>query len=58
MKNFLLLVQAVDIEDKLKNAPDTGYQTGIVIGSFLPFVLMIGIAYWMYYAAKKREKNQ
>ena len=25
---------------------------------FIPFVLLIGIAYWMYYAAKKREKNQ
>lgn len=58
MTPLFLLLQAGVIEDKLKNAPDSGYQTGIIIGSFLPFVLLIGIAYWMYYAAKKREKNQ
>jgi hypothetical protein len=57
MKNFLLLVQAVDIEDKLKNAPDDSYQIGLIIGSFVPFVILVGIAYWMYYAAKKRENK-
>jgi hypothetical protein len=57
MKNFLLLLQAVDIEDKLKNAPDDSYQIGLVIGSFIPFVILVGIAYWMYYAAKKRENK-
>ena len=55
---LFLLLQAGVIEDKLKNAPDEGYQIGVIIGSFIPFVLLIGIAYWMYYAAKKREKNQ
>ena len=53
-----LLLQKVAIEEKLKNAPDEGYQIGLVIGSFIPFVLLVGIAYWMYYAAKKRDKNQ
>ncbi|WP_396153731.1 hypothetical protein [Flavobacterium sp.] len=57
MKNFLLLVQSVDIEDKLKNAPDDSYQIGLIIGSFVPFVMLVGIAYWMYYAAKKRENK-
>ncbi|WP_396173035.1 hypothetical protein [Flavobacterium sp.] len=57
MKLFFLLLQ-LSIEEKLKNAPDEGYQIGVVIGSFIPFVLLIGIAYWMYYAAKKRGKNQ
>ena len=55
MKNFLLLVQAVDIDDKLKKAPDDSYQIGLVIGSFIPFVILIGIAYWMYYSAKKNK---
>ncbi|WP_321539815.1 hypothetical protein [Flavobacterium piscinae] len=52
-----MLVQAVDIEDKLKNAPDDSYQIGLIIGSFIPFVVLVGIAYWMYYAAKKRENK-
>ena len=58
MKSLLFLIQAVDVEEKLKNAPDGGYQIGLIIGSFVPFVLLVGIAYWMYYAAKKRENNQ
>lgn len=53
-----LFLQKVVIEEKLKNAPDDGYQIGLLIGSFLPFVLLAGIAYWMYYATKKRGKNQ
>ena len=57
MKNLLLFVQAVDIEDKLKNAPDDSYQIGLIIGSFIPFIVLVGIAYWMYYEAKKRENK-
>ena len=57
MKNLLLFVQAVDIEDKLKNAPDDSYQIGLIIGSFIPFIVLVGIAYWMYYGAKKRENK-
>lgn len=59
MHPLLLLVQqqAVDIEEKLKNAPDNGYQIGVVIGSFLPFLVLAGIAWWMYFRAKKREKK-
>lgn len=57
MKLVFLLLQPA-IEEKLKNAPDEGYQIGVIIGSFIPFVLLIGIAYWMYYTAKKRDKNQ
>lgn len=56
--NLVFLFQKASIEEKLKNAPDEGYQIGLIIGSFIPFVLLIGIAYWMYYAAKKRGKNQ
>lgn len=58
MKSLLFLIQVVDVEEKLKNAPDSGYQIGLIIGSFVPFVLLVGIAYWMYYAAKKRKKNE
>jgi hypothetical protein len=58
MTNLLLLVQQTNIEEKLKNSPDAGYQTGIIIGSFIPFVLMVVLAYWMYYHFKKGRRNE
>ena len=54
MKLFLLL-QEVDITGKVKNAPDKGYETGLVIGTYLPFLILIGVAYLLYYKAKKRN---
>ena len=54
---FLPLIQNVNIEEKLKNAPDSGYQTGIIIGTFLPFLFFIALAYWMYFKAKNRNNN-
>lgn len=54
MKLFFLIQQA-NLAEKIKHAPDSSYQTGILIGSFLPFVLLVGIAYWMYSRAKKRD---
>ncbi|SMP27307.1 hypothetical protein [Flavobacterium hercynium] len=52
---IISLLQQVDVAEKIKNAPDESYQIGVVIGSFIPFVILIGIAYWMYNRAKKRE---
>lgn len=52
---IISLLQQVNIPEKIKAAPDNGYQTGIIIGSFLPFIVLIGIAYWMYYRAKNRQ---
>lgn len=57
MTPLFLLVQQTNIEEKIKNAPDSGYQIGVLIGTFIPFVVLVAIAYWMYYRAKKREKN-
>lgn len=54
---FILLLQQVDVAEKIKTAPDGSYQIGVVIGSFLPFVVLVVIAYWMYNSAKKRDKN-
>jgi len=55
LANIILLLLQVDIEEKLKNAPDDGYQIGVVIGTYLPFVALVGIAYFVYYKAKKRK---
>ena len=52
---ILLLVQQVDIEEKMKNAPDSSYEIGVVIGTYLPFVLLAALAYFIYYKAKNRE---
>ncbi|WP_298116594.1 hypothetical protein [Flavobacterium sp.] len=52
---FLFIFLQVAIDEKLKNAPDSSYQTGIIIGSFVPFVLLVGIAYYMYYRSKNRK---
>jgi hypothetical protein len=54
---IIALAQQVNIAEKLKNATDSSYQIGVIIGSFVPFVILIGLAYWMYSNAKKRDKN-
>lgn len=58
MMNLILTLLQVNVEEKLKVAPDNSYQIGVVIGSFLPFVLLVGIAYWMYYRAKKADRKE
>jgi len=55
MIKAILLLQKNTIEEKIKNAPDEGYQIGIVIGYLLPFAVLVGIAYYMYYRAKNRK---
>lgn len=55
---FFSLVQQVNLDDKIKNAPDNGYLIGVWIGYILPFVILAGIAYWMYYRAKNRKDNE
>ena len=51
----LTLLQTVeDIEEKIQNAPDSGYEIGIFIGSILPFVILVIIAYLIYRHNKKR----
>lgn len=55
--SIISLIQQVNIAEKLKNATDSSYQIGVIIGSFVPFVVLIGLAYWMYASAKKRDEN-
>lgn len=51
---FFLLLQ-VDIKEKIENAPDKGYEIGVVIGTYLPFVVLVFLAYLMYYKFRKRN---
>ncbi len=52
-----LLQQTSDIEEKIKNAPDEGYEVGVFIGSMIPFIVLVIIAYMLYYYSKKRNSE-
>ena len=52
--SFIIFLQ-VDIEEKMKNAPDKGYEIGVTIGTYLPFVFLVIIAYFIYNFVKNRK---
>ncbi|WP_370390243.1 hypothetical protein [uncultured Winogradskyella sp.] len=52
------LLQEVDIDQKLKDAPDSSYGIGVFIGTLLPFVVLVAIAYAIYrYNKNKLNKD-
>ena len=56
MKNFILaLLLQVDIKEKIENAPDKGYEIGVLIGTYLPFVVLVVLAYLMFYKFKNKR---
>ncbi|WP_187269541.1 hypothetical protein [Flagellimonas hymeniacidonis] len=55
MKLITFLAQQPDIEKKMEEAPDSAYEIGVVIGSYLPFVVLLGIAYAIYYYNKRKR---
>jgi len=52
---LLILLFQVDVEEKMKNAPDMGYEIGVTIGTYLPFAILVLIAYLIYYKTKNRK---
>ena len=52
------VLQEVNIEEKINNAPDSSYEIGVFIGSMLPFVVLAIIAYAIYYYNKKRLNKE
>ncbi|MEZ4797043.1 MAG: hypothetical protein R2785_07725 [Flavobacteriaceae bacterium] len=52
------ILQDVNIEEKIKNAPDSNYEIGVFIGSMLPFVVLVVIAYLIYKHNKNKAKNE
>lgn len=54
MLSIISIFQEVNIEEKLKEAPDDQYGIGIFIGSFIPFLILVIIAYAIY----KYNKNK
>ena len=53
--SFIATLQQVNVEEKIKNAPDNSYEIGVVIGTYLPFAILVLIAYLAYYKAKNRK---
>ena len=58
MYRLLYIIQEVDIEQKLKDAPDDGYSIGVFIGTMLPFVILVALAYLIYRYNKNRIKEE
>ena len=54
---IILYFQKIEIEEKIKNAPDGGYEIGVVIGTYLPFVVLVLIAYLVYNKAKNSKRD-
>jgi hypothetical protein len=52
---IISLLQQVNIDEKIKNAPDNGYMIGVWIGYILPFAVFAGLAWLLYRKAKKRQ---
>ena len=57
MSLIITLLQDVKIEEKLKNAPDDSYGIGIFIGTFLPFVVLVILAFVIYRYNKNRYND-
>jgi hypothetical protein len=55
---ILFLISQVNIEEKIENAPDSAYEIGVLIGSMLPFIFLVLLAYFIYYYNKKRNQNK
>lgn len=55
MYSLLIFLQVDVIKEKIENAPDKGYEIGVFIGTYLPLVILIIIAYIIYFQMKKRK---
>ena len=57
--NLLIRIwQEVNIDEKLKEAPDSSYSIGVFIGTLLPFLVLVAIAYAIYRYNKNRIKDE
>jgi hypothetical protein len=50
------LLQDINIDEKIKNAPDSNYGIGVFIGTMLPFVVLVIIAYLIYRYNKNKNE--
>ncbi len=57
MNLLIFLLQEANIGEKLKAAPDNSYGIGVFIGTLLPFVVLVIVAYAIYRYNKNRYKE-
>ena len=58
MQLFWALLQDINIIEKIQNAPNKEYEIGVFIGSMLPFVILILLAYFIYRYNKNRNNKE
>ncbi len=58
MFSIINLLQDIDVNEKIKKAPDSSYEIGVFIGSMLPFVTLVIIAYAIFRYNKNKSKNK
>ncbi|MBC6997469.1 hypothetical protein [Cytophaga sp. FL35] len=51
---MLALQDVSEIQKKMEEAPDSSYEIGVVIGTYLPFLVLLVVAYLFYYYSKKK----
>ena len=56
--SLISLIQYISIEEKIENAPDTNYEIGVFIGSMLPFVVLVILAYLVYRYNKNKTYKE
>lgn len=54
----MVLQEVSEIEKKIQEAPDSSYEIGVAIGNYLPFAVLILVAYLFYYYSKKRRGTE
>ena len=47
-----------EIQEKIANAPDNGYVIGILIGSLLPFAVLVALGYLLYSYYKNKNNSK
>ena len=57
MFSIISLIQEIDINEKIKEAPNDSYEIGVFIGTLLPFVTLVIIAYLLFRYNKNRKNN-
>ncbi|CAH8282229.1 hypothetical protein EV196_105323 [Mariniflexile fucanivorans] len=58
MQLFFALLQDINIKEKIQKAPNNEYEIGVFIGSILPFVVLVLLAYFIYRYNKNRINKE
>ena len=58
MNLLITVLQEININEKLKEAPNDNYDIAIFISKMLPSVILIVIAYTLYRYNKNRIKDE